>query len=333
MVKQQKEKDQNQVKKIDDNVEDRPKTVDKGKSLAKGGEVHSHKNDPTMNDIFKLLQESKICQDTLLKKVEEQGQNLEGVVERVQNLEYWTENPEMEYEVEGDVEGNGGDCEGQADSGEPVTKKQKVDDNEATVVIEDASVESKFKTVLSMFQKTEKKADAIDTELATAINEVFLHGMDKSAFDRVTKDVNFRPENCAGLRTVKVNPLIFEKLPGFHRGLEERMQEIQKSIVKAGIILTRLLDSKETPENLGKLLLEKGLDALMLLGHANANFQWRRREILRNHIERRFHHLCGTTVDFTDMLFGDDLNKTVTEINQMNRVTGVVGRGSFRGGF
>ena len=78
------------------------------------------------------------------------------------------------------------------------------------------------------------------------------------------------------------------------------------------------------------------MEAMAFLGHANANLNFRRREILKPHIATSFKHLCSSTVPFTADLFGDDISKTVKEIQEVNKLSGLAnarGRGRGRGGY
>ena len=347
--KSDKRKDKNVTKNTDSGHKGASK---KGKDLQKGGEV-TQEESVTLNDLFKLGLENKKGQEDLQKSVNEQSQSLANMTERVEVLETYGGGANYDFEnvdaylteqgLEGDnptgQEETAPQAQIQDGSGEPASKKTKDSDN-AGQNAETAEVpcSGKFKMALEKFQKKERTGPNIDGDLASAINEVFVHGLSKETFESKTKDTNYRPENCQGLRQVRVNPIIFERLPPYQRSAEDRMQDIQRAVVKAASIFARIMNSSESPEEVVKMLTEKGLDALMLLGHANANFQWRRREILRKHVERKYFHLCGAVVDFTDQLFGDDLNKTVSEINQMSRVAGVMGRGGYpnyggRGGF
>ena len=73
-----------------------------------------------------------------------------------------------------------------------------------------------------------------------------------------------------------------------------------------------------------------------LLGHANANLNWRRREVMRPEIDREYGFLCSQNTKVTEWLFGDNVSGDLKEIQAVNRVQSRLrgrgrGRGAFRG--
>ena len=215
------------------------------------------------------------------------------------------------------------------------SRKRPLEDEsgEQEVIVE--GQESRFKAALDKFKKGEKTSSKIDNDLAGTINAVFTQGLPSETFADMKKDL-IRPENCTGLSRVRVNSVFWEALPKFAQDLDARLQTVQESICKAGTLVAGLLQESNAQTEIGVKLMKDGMDAVAFLGHANANLNFRRKELLRPHIAPNFKHLCSATVPFTADLFGDDISRTVKEIQEVNKLSGVTnvrgrGRGHGRG--
>jgi hypothetical protein len=76
--------------------------------------------------------------------------------------------------------------------------------------------------------------------------------MDDAQYSEIIKDeVNPRPDNCDGLLVVKTNQLIWELISPFALTCDKKMQAIEKSVVKAAVLLCK------TVNNLAKTEKEK----------------------------------------------------------------------------
>ena len=53
---------------------------------------------------------------------------------------------------------------------------------------------------------------------------------------------------------------------------------------------------------------------------------------MKSDLRQDYMHLCSTTVPFTDYLFGDDVSKTVKDIQEVNRAGQKIGTSWPRGG-
>ena len=221
---------------------------------------------------------------------------------------------------------------------EPSAKRMKVPsatvsvnpDKEVSAEIEG---DARFLGSLDKYKIGEKNTTKVDAGLANTINAVFNQGLSQENFSVLKKDI-LRPENCTGLARVKVNSVFWDAIPKYQQDLDGRFQVVQEAICKGSILLTELIQEGSLSKTLNDEAVAKGVDALACFGHANTNLNYRRRELLRPHIHADFRHLCSSTVPFTTQLFGDDISKTVKEIQEINRVSGKTshGRGRGRGG-
>lgn len=78
-------------------------------------------------------------------------------------------------------------------------------------------------------------------------------------------------------------------------------------------------------------MIELGTNALGLLGQANKLINNKRKEFHKADLDVKYHYLTSHDFPFTDKLYGDDVNKNVKEIQDMNRLSKNVGRGSQSG--
>ena len=120
---------------------------------------------------------------------------------------------------------------------------------------------SRFATMSKRFKQKEITGDKIDETLASNINDLFRNGMDDAQYSEIIKnEVNPRPDNCDGLLVVKTNQLIWELISPFAQTCDKKMQAIEKSVVKAAVLLCK------TVNNLAKTEKEKKkLTSLIML--------------------------------------------------------------------
>jgi hypothetical protein len=221
---------------------------------------------------------------------------------------------------------------------EPLSKKRKVDDCDKDDDKEKRTEVSRFKKLSDKLVKAEKVGDDIDEDLADAVNDLFARGMSEENFKKMLLDM-CRPKNCVGLREVRTNTLIWKLLSDRAQGLDQRLRMVQMAVCKAGTILSRILSDvgdleKEEVSDLGQSIIDKGMEAMGLLGHANVHVNWRRREIMRPEIDRDYGNLCSPNIAFSEWLFGDNVSNELKDIQAVNRVkTRIRGRGRGRGNF
>ena len=48
-------------------------------------------------------------------------------------------------------------------------------------------------------------------------------------------------------------------------------------------------------------------------------------------MDPKLHYLCSTSIPYTDLLYGDSMNKDIKDIQEMNKISRNVARGRGRG--
>ena len=139
-----------------------------------------------------------------------------------------------------------------------------------------------------------------------------------------------RPGNCPQVVAPPVNPVIWRELDKFQRTRDVHLQTAQELLVRGLLTVVQVKDklmeaSKSSSDPLSKELSSACSTAIALLGNASLESSFRRRDLLRSAINRRYHALCGNSTPVGKYLFGDKIADDLKEINEANRVSkGVV---------
>ena len=101
--------------------------------------------------------------------------------------------------------------------------------------------------------------------------------------------------------------------------------KIQQALVKGIIPIVRLTDlsvieKKGLDQEGVQQIKQFGLQALSLLTHVNYELNMQRKQLTKPDIGRDYASLCSPHVPFTDWLFGDDLQKQLKDIGDVNKI-------------
>ncbi|MEW8548333.1 MAG: hypothetical protein AB2693_32925 [Candidatus Thiodiazotropha sp.] len=203
--------------------------------------------------------------------------------------------------------------EGASVVSEPPTKIQKLDKS------------SIFKNISDKFNPKEVVDSDINEELAEFINSAFREGISDDKQTELLKEIH-RPSNCNFLVKTTVNQPIWRLLKPHTQTDDVKMQSIQNNIIKAAINFTKILN--ECGESIGQNLVEMGTSALALLGQSNKQINNKRKEFHKVDLDAKYHYLSSQNLPYTDKLYGDDVNKNIKEIQDINRLSKNIGRGS-----
>lgn len=209
---------------------------------------------------------------------------------------------------------------------------EKAPDNAAE---SQSNVEAKtkgFKDLVEKFKVKDKVDPPVDTDLAELVNNFFQNGLPDHQLAEITKNIT-RPENCTMLTKTRVNQLIWDLLSDYTRQEENRIQYRQGLMIKAAILITKLVNKleeckkKESTDFPVQELMDLATDSLGLLGHCNRATNLSRRDLHKPDLSYDYYHLCSSSVPFTEYLYGDDISKKVSDIDSVNKVGRKVSRG------
>ncbi|KAJ8049002.1 hypothetical protein HOLleu_01538 [Holothuria leucospilota] len=132
-----------------------------------------------------------------------------------------------------------------------------------------------------------------------------------------------QPSNIDLLQVTQVNKLIWDNLILPTRMTDLKAQKIQVSIVKAMTALTAMLNEiLNSKAGLDKETILRSLtDALALLGTANINFNFLRRELIKPEMKNEYKSLCSKTTPLTTLLFGDNVKQQMRDITDASKVS------------
>lgn len=173
-----------------------------------------------------------------------------------------------------------------------------------------------------VFGPPEVHSDAIDGKVADMVNFLFDQGLREEDHRAICEDVCvMRPSNCPALAPVECNPEILDALRGEAKKTDFRMKEVSKDILRAATIITKSLLTLDKVAQEGHhpaVAQEVGMinGALALLGNANFRNNLARRFVMKRELNQKFSHLCTEKVPMTRFLFGDDVSRSVKQIEE-----------------
>jgi hypothetical protein len=232
----------------------------------------SQSDESLMMSILKCIQDNQ-------KKQDDKINSLTGKMSDIMNdYQYDIDNYE-DYDHDNASYDENNDHEGEENEGEPQAKKQKNETNNNT----DNEKTSRFSNMAKRFKVKDVCGEKIDDVLAQNVTSLFLNDMDEEQYNDLVKDEKTpRPENCEGLKIVKTNQLVWDIIPTFSQTCDKKMQNIEKTLVKAATILTKVVDKMaklDTDEN--SEVLDNCNDTIALLGHANRQINLARRDFMK----------------------------------------------------
>lgn len=326
---------------------------EKSKNSDSAGPSPSQKNsqnaepDITLVDIMTVMQSMRASQEKTDKRLDDLSSKVNDWYEEYDEDELLRDDgqgegePDPENYIDGQNQDNEAEIDndnsvvpdvGDANNNEPPAKKQRTDNNgDQAATDSNAAGTSLFKGLGDKFKIKEKLDPPVDDELAEVVNGLFANGIPDVKLSELLKEIN-RPENCKMLTNTRVNKLIWDLLSERTRGEENRTQYKQGLVVKAAILITKLLDKLNTyrkdKENFPDEVMELGADALGLLAHHHRSSNLARRTLHKPDLSPEYFHLCSPSVPYTEFLYGDNVTKEVSDIDSVNKVGKKVGRGN-----
>ena len=162
-------------------------------------------------------------------------------------------------------------------------------------------------------------------KLATVVNKMLRTKLSEDKL-KEKQGLYTRPQNCETLVTTRVNAEIWSKLQSHTRSVDIRLQKVQALLLKGIVPILRIANTQLNSDGGAnaeshKEMTRQALDAISLLSQANQELNQRRRELIKPDLNEKYQQICAEHVPCTDLLFGDDLHKTLQEITATNRVS------------
>lgn len=142
--------------------------------------------------------------------------------------------------------------------------------------------------------------------------------------------MNLEPENCQSVRVPAVNLEVWSRMAPHTRSNDIKLQIVEKLLCKAivslRILTDKLLKEKEASEDKSQKCVKTvktTLDAVRLIGQAQQELNGFRRMEIRPDVNPEYKQLCSAShIKTTKLLFGDDLTKSIKDLNETNKMKG-----------
>ena len=173
------------------------------------------------------------------------------------------------------------------------------------------------------FSSKEQLGKPVSDKLSKIVNTLFLNDMEEEKFKTMNKKYR-RPENCPAIVAPKVNSEIWnENLQASHRMTDINLRKIQLLNVSAAYAVVEACEKVVSrlgkyKQDLSKELLTPLVDSLAFIGKATKDTNQLRRDILKSRLPAKMKQLTKNVPAESELLFGDDLNKRISQINNTN---------------
>ena len=206
--------------------------------------------------------------------------------------------------------------------------KSQVDsaENSGVITIDEAPKEAEeqklFSDLVSDLNLDAKFGPGVEGKVASLLNNICINKLSPAKLKEKC-DKYRTPENVKLLQTTQVNKLVWDNLKTPTRTIYIKLQKIQMLNVKAMSALTGLLNEVLLCKvSLDKESIITGLtDALVLLGSANVDLNYYRRELIRQEVKSDFKNLCDKSTPISTLLFGDELSQKLRDISDANKLS------------
>jgi len=173
------------------------------------------------------------------------------------------------------------------------------------------------------FVGDEELGAPVSEKLATYVNQCSTKRIEKEQLAGMKRRCT-RPENCPSLVVPQVNEGIWKELSKWNKSTDVHMQATQNLVAKgmAAVVEAKEALMKPSPSAEAIQAVNKSLSsAIALLGNGMFELSQRRREVLRSGINRRYRSLCDVNVPVTNFLFGDKVQESMKEIDELAKVS------------
>jgi len=174
----------------------------------------------------------------------------------------------------------------------------------------------------------EKVGPKIGEEVANLLSSFLSKSCSESSKRRKEKE-HARPENCEVLRCPKMNPEVWNVLPGKSRVTDSTLQKAQGSFLNSITPIAKcieelhaaMVDNKESEID-AKKLIRNLCDSVTYIANGNEEIFNIRKDLVKPHLPDSAQKLCrkGNFVP-GDLLFGENFTQQLKEINEANKLT------------
>ncbi|MCG7884353.1 MAG: hypothetical protein JAY96_22530 [Candidatus Thiodiazotropha endolucinida] len=169
------------------------------------------------------------------------------------------------------------------------------------------------------FAKTEAVGPKVDDTLAEIVNSGIKNKIDRNVAKELCEKFE-RPENCGGMIVPKINKELW-LTPTMRKNTKEvdkAFQIAQRYLTQGLIPIVTLMNKWLNTENTEEFQLAQ--NAFQLCAYAHRDISNLRRQQLRGVVADKYKQLCNDSTPLTENLLGDDLEKQIKTMDEMQKV-------------
>ena len=183
-----------------------------------------------------------------------------------------------------------------------------------------------FDSFSDICDSNEKLGAPVKSSLASLTDKLLQLKVDDSVV-KDKRDLYSRPQNVQYLEAPKLNKPIWSSVNHQVQITDSLLQSIEADFLASAIptisVMEKIFNAKDDMASLNaNELIDTLKDSLIFLGSANVNMVKSRRKLVKKVLPNHMHGLCSDTIQFSSSnLFGDDLNSSVKEVSELNRIS------------
>ena len=201
---------------------------------------------------------------------------------------------------------------------------------------DDGEENERFRDILNRIpDEDEDSTTPLPQALARLLNAIWDKSLLKPKKVKIydVMDKYLRPANVDKLLLTDLNPEISRSINKKGRSRDISMRALQKPVVRAGYALGQALDKLiplET-DSVRLPVLDILIDVITLLAHLSSKISYMRRKMIKPQLDRVYQVICDRVRPTQGLLFGDELQRQLTEALQSSRIAYKVGGRSRKG--
>ena len=169
------------------------------------------------------------------------------------------------------------------------------------------------------FKEKQEEGPPLNNEiLAETLNQFFGDPLNEEKLKNMMKEYS-RPSNCNYAKAQLCNPEIWRlNLASLQRSTDIMLQKVLLHVVKASYALMISCDKLIVKGEDCKDILAQVVDSLALLGTSSIEINQLRRDLMRHKLPNNLKPLAKDVPPGSDFLFGDDINKRISQLSSTN---------------
>lgn len=185
--------------------------------------------------------------------------------------------------------------------------------------------------IINQYEEEKETSPSVNSKLADYVNNRFRKGIKDDTMKKLLEEKRpLRPENCENLAVVKMNTAVFKAIPAGAKKNDVKLQGISRTNIVGSIWLTQVVDEmlQLQKDIKGNQVAKKFQDSLSkcnqvlnMMAQTHYKINMFRKNAIRNVISPKYRDLCSENIPYTEELFGTDISKTVTELENQGKIS------------